>query len=603
MTQMIKAFGHFEAKALEDDELLITGYANTISKDRYGDVVPSYAWNEAALENFRKNPIILAFHNHSEPIGTAVDISPDENGLKLTAKISSAAGKVYQLIKEGVLKAFSIGFYVKDADYDSATDIFVIKALELLEVSVVSVPANQDSLFDLAKSFNSKKELIEFKKSFLKEELLMDKEQLEALVTAAAEKAAAAATAAAQKAADEALATQAAEAARIQVEKSGAEQLLETVEKRLAEENTTVSKAIEDLRGELAEKAAEIEALRKQKELFQDRSNGDEVSYAEKELAVLMARATRKGLTETKAYQQIVEKYGAHVPNANWENIVSTNMLAEIRRRLVVEPLFRKINMPGVVTRFPINPEAGYGTWVTAAQYGTDASSGSAATHVLKDLTITAHKLATKEFIGNEEDQDAILALMPVIRDAMIRRTAKSVDKALLLGAGNTNDPITGITGYEAAGSNTTLSLGTNATLTVAALRGLRKRLGVWGLNPAEVSFIVSTAGYYELLEDSEFQTMDKVGDRATIISGQIGMAGGSPVIVSGELGSKIATNYPAIAINPNNFMIGNYKGLTVESDYLVEKQSTLLVATLRMGFEQISDTDGEAVACARWVA
>lgn len=601
MTQMIKAFGHFETKALED-ELLITGYANTITKDRYGDVIPAYAWNEEALANFRKNPIILAFHNHSEPIGTAVDISSDENGLKLTAKISSAAGKVYQLIKEGVLKAFSIGFYVKDADYDSATDIFVIKALELLEVSVVSVPANQDSLFDLAKSFDSEKELIEFKKSFLKEELLMDKEELEALVAAAAEKAATAATAAAQKAAEEALEKQKAEAARIQVEKSGAEKLLETVEKRLADENTTVTKAIDDLRGELQEKAAEIEALRKQKELFKDRGNGDEVSYAEKELAVLMARATRKGLTETKAYQQIVQKYGAHVPNDNWEEIVSTNMLAEIRRRLVAEPLFRRINMPGVVTRFPINPEAGYGTWVTAAQYGTDASSGSAQTHALKDLTITAHKLATKEFIGNEEDQDAILALMPVVRDAMVRRTAKSVDKALLLGAGTTADPITGITKYEASASNTTISIATTA-LTVAALRALRKRLGVWGLNPAEVNFIVSTDGYYELLDDSEFQTMDKVGDRATIVTGQIGMAGGSPVIVSGELGSKTAGNYPAIAINPNNFMVGNYKGLTVESDYLVEKQSTLLVATLRMGFQQISDTDGEAVACARWVA
>lgn len=597
MTQMIKAFGHFETKALED-ELLITGYANTITKDRYGDVIPAYAWNEEALANFRKNPIILAFHNHSEPIGTAVDISSDENGLKLTAKISSAAGKVYQLIKEGVLKAFSIGFYVKDADYDSATDIFVIKALELLEVSVVSVPANQDSLFDLAKSFDSEKELIEFKKSFLKEELLMDKEELEALVAAAAEKAA---TSAAQKAAEKALEAQKAEDARIQVEKSGAEKLLETVEKRLADENTTVTKAIEDLRGELQEKAAEIEALRKQKELFQDRRNDSDVSYAEKELAVLTARATRKGLTETKVYQQIVEKYGAHVPNANWEEIVSTNMLAEIRRRLVAEPLFRKINMPGVVTRFPINPEAGYGTWVTAAQYGTVDSSGAAATHALKDLTITAHKLATKEFIGNEEDQDAIVALMPVVRDAIVRRTARSVDKALLLGAGTTNDPVTGITKYEASASNTTISIATTA-LTVAALRALRKRLGVWGLNPAEVTFIVSTDGYYELLDDSEFQTMDKVGDRATILTGQIGMAGGSPVIVSGELGSKTAGNYPAIAINPNNFMVGNYKGLTVESDYLVEKQSTLLVATLRMGFQQVSDTDGEAVACARWV-
>ena len=70
----------------------------------------------------------------------------------------------YNLIKEGILKAFSVGFRVKEADYDVNTDIFVIKDVELYEVSVVSVPANQDSLFEVSKCFNNPAEYAEFKK-------------------------------------------------------------------------------------------------------------------------------------------------------------------------------------------------------------------------------------------------------------------------------------------------------------------------------------------------------------------------------------------------------------------------------------------------------
>jgi HK97 family phage prohead protease len=152
--------------AQTDSPVEISGYANTTVKDRQGDVIIAEAWTKGGLTNYSKNPIILAYHDHTQPIGRAKGLFVDSNGLKIVADISSTAGDVYKLIKEGILKAFSVGFRVKDADYDSATDIFVIKDVELYEVSVVSVPANQDSLFDVSKCFNNAAEYAEFKKSF-----------------------------------------------------------------------------------------------------------------------------------------------------------------------------------------------------------------------------------------------------------------------------------------------------------------------------------------------------------------------------------------------------------------------------------------------------
>lgn len=609
INKQIKLYSHFDIaeKALDDStdgSIVINGYANTVTKDRYGDVIPSTAWNELALANYRKNPIILAYHNHSAPVGVATELSPDAKGLKITAKISTAAKEVYQLVKEGVLRCFSVGFIVKDAEYDQLTDIFVIKELELLEVSVVSVPANQDSVFDLAKAFDSEEELAEFKKSFIKAsnegeenngssepdntstemELNMDKEQLEQLVKSAAEAAATAAT-----------------AKSVEVGQSGAEKLLADVEARLANDQKSVTEALDGLRGELAEKAAEIQALQKSKMQFEDKKAADSVSYSEKELAVLSAKALGRKIEDTKAFQGLVQKYGAHVASADWELTISTNMQDEIRKALVVAPKFRGITMPTPVVRLPVNPEAGYATWVQAGQFKSADSSGAAQTHALKELTISAYKLATKEFLGNEEDEDSVIALLPIVRDAMVRRSAKSWDKALLAGAGTAADPIKGLTKYEAAGSNTTVAVA-NA-ITTGTLRALRKNLGVWGLDPSQVIYFVNQDAYYDLLEDTQFQTMDKVGTNATILTGQIGSVGGSPVIVSGELGSKGVGNFGAIAVNTANFMVGNYKGLNVESQYLVEQQQRVLVASLRTGFQQISTVDGQAVSCQRWVA
>lgn len=158
---------NFVAKAASDDAdspLVIRGYANTVNKDRAGDVIPKDAWlGPNALPNYEKNPIILAFHNHSMPIGKMVGYEVTDDGLQIEAEISKAAGPVYELIKDGVLKTFSVGFRCLDAEWKKEEDIYLIKELELFEVSVVSVPCNQDSTFEVSKSLNSS-DYNEFKK-------------------------------------------------------------------------------------------------------------------------------------------------------------------------------------------------------------------------------------------------------------------------------------------------------------------------------------------------------------------------------------------------------------------------------------------------------
>lgn len=619
------------------DSIFIEGYASTNDIDRAGDVVPPQVW-QAGLQNYLKNPIILAYHDHDDPVGRMVEHRVDERGLWIKARISAAA-EVFNLIKDGVLTAFSVGFRVKDAEYNSASEVFYVKELELIEISVVSVPANQNTLFSLSKAFDDAEEYKQFKmqfapkgesakglestteaKSDITEEWNMDPKQLQEMLAAAAQQAAEQATKSLLAAqADKEAAEKAAQAEKAALDKSiqeavesrvktidtGAERLLEEVTKRLEEQTSESKSVLKGLEEAIKEKADELAKLQSSKIQFADKAGNDSVSYEDKEKAVLLSKVSRKSIEDTKFGRQLVEKAGAHVPSATWELEVSLAMENEVRRRLVAAPLFRQIAMNTNVMRIPVNPEAGDATWVANADFGNSNNngSGSTATHLLKEVTLSAYKVATREYMAFEEEEDSLLVLLPVVRDAMIRRVARAVDKAFLIGTGaNAADPVKGLAAYDTSLTEVSLS-GQTPKVTVANLRTLRRELGTWGLEPDAMRFIVSHDAYYDLLDDETFLTVDKVGAQATLLTGQVGLVGNTPVIVAGMLPAKAAGNTAVIAVHPGNFVVGNQRGLRVDTDDLVERQSRVLVASLRTGMTQVSTNEGQGVAALKYVA
>lgn len=631
------------------ESIFIEGYASTVDIDRSGDVVPKSVW-EAGIQNYLKNPIILAQHDYDDPIGRMTDYRVDDKGLWVKARISSAAEEVFGLIKDKILTAFSIGFRIMDAEYNSAAEVFVIKELELVEISVVSVPCNQNTLFDLSKAFDNAEDYKEFKQQFAPKgdsakgleskteakstttkELEMTPEEIQKMLADAAAKAAEQATQkllasqAAEKAAAEAEAKAAAEfdakvkaAVEIQVGQSGAERLMAEVTKRFEDQAEQSKSVLAGLEATLKEKADEIAKLQASKMAFADNKQAGQSTYEEREKAFLLSKISGKGITETKFGRELAEKTGAHMPSATWELEVSTNMEAEVRRRLVVAPLVRAVNMRTNVMTMPVNPEAGLASWVTNAQFGTAPSAGgtnatgpggttaAGSPHQLKEITLNAYKVATNEYLNYEEEEDSLLVIMPIVRDAMVRRLARSVDRAYLLGNGSGTDPVKGLALYDAS-STITPAVGNAAT--IANLRGLRKDLGAWGLDPAELVYVVSTEVYYDLLDDPVFQTMNQVGPQATLLTGQVGQIGNTPVLVSGEFPTKASgaatgtANIGALCFAPGNFLAGNQRGLRFDTQELVETQRRVLVASMRTGLTQVTTNLGAGVSTLRWAA
>ena len=649
-------------KAYEDsDEVFIRGMASTADTDRVGDVIEPSAWTKAGgLSNYLNNPVILFNHDYNQPIGRAIELGTNDNGLQLKAKIAKSAGHVRELIKEGVLGAFSVGFRVKDAEYMSETDGYRIKDAELLEVSVVTVPANQAATFSLSKSFDSVAEYENFKKSFkedsfaknesvdsieVKKEKTMSDIDINAIVAAAVEKTATALAMkeaerkaeeqkkleAARKAEEMAVAQKAAqEAAIVTAVQTGAERLLADVEKRFAEKDADVGKLIGELQADLKEKSEEIARIRDSKRVFADRGAVESKGFAafgdEAKDAYILGVITRKGL-DTRLGKQLIEKTvnttaGVSVPSVSveaFETQVSTMLEQDIQLELVLDPLFRKVTMNAATMVVPTLPDSGYAEFITGAGTGTGiapkgnleergATFGSPyAGMAMGSKTLTALKLVSKSYIANEVEEDAILPVLPYIRDAMVRSHARTIEQSILMG-GHADALVTGaydgLAQLASSGvDNKTLNMQAGSPsaspglFKAADLLDMRQAMGKYGRNPTDLVYIVSMDAYYDILDDAAFADLSQVSQTAIKITGQIGSVYGTPVIVCDEFPTKADGKVCAIAVNTRNFVIPVLRGVTVEQDYDVENQRRVLVATQRRGFTRMFTSVGQVVA------
>jgi len=110
--------------------------------DRDGDVVERGAFADSLKERL---PALLWQHNPREPIGRFDVVREDERGLFVKGRLaqSGRGAEAYELLKMGALNGLSIGFVTKEAMRNSAAGTRTIKRAELMEVSLVTFPANE----------------------------------------------------------------------------------------------------------------------------------------------------------------------------------------------------------------------------------------------------------------------------------------------------------------------------------------------------------------------------------------------------------------------------------------------------------------------------
>lgn len=123
--------------------------ASTDALDSHGDRV-AQDWK---LDRFKANPVVFYGHESWDlPIGKASDVRVEDGELRMRVTLVSAAAnpraeQVMQLMKEGALSGVSVGFRPgkRSTEKIDGREVVVLSENELLELSVVGIPANPEA--------------------------------------------------------------------------------------------------------------------------------------------------------------------------------------------------------------------------------------------------------------------------------------------------------------------------------------------------------------------------------------------------------------------------------------------------------------------------
>ena len=130
----------------------VEGYLAAFNnRDLGGDVVLPGAFDASLAAGHKVR--FLRQHDHSKVLGTVLALKADAHGLHGRFKISRTplGEETYQLLKDGALDSFSIGYLPDEAEHKD-NGVRELKQVTLLEASVVSLPMNPRALVTAVKA-------------------------------------------------------------------------------------------------------------------------------------------------------------------------------------------------------------------------------------------------------------------------------------------------------------------------------------------------------------------------------------------------------------------------------------------------------------------
>lgn len=137
-------------------DIITRGYGSTWVEDRDGEFVHPDAFDASLPDFLSMNPIMLWQHNTDWPLGKFLDATTDQYGLDMLGVVPQPADRepdwkhlAYNSIAKGVVRTKSIGGYFRRM-WDEQIERMWIREVDLMEVSIVSIPANPASIFEAA---------------------------------------------------------------------------------------------------------------------------------------------------------------------------------------------------------------------------------------------------------------------------------------------------------------------------------------------------------------------------------------------------------------------------------------------------------------------
>ena len=285
---------------------------------------------------------------------------------------------------------------------------------------------------------------------------------------------------------------------------------------------------------------------------------------------------------------------------------------ADVNVETAVASLFETVTMPS--NPFDIPLQLGDVNWYP----GTANVAVSSTNLSTAKQTLTAYELVGMVPWAYELDEDAVIAMMAEVRATLLRNSAQVLDDIVLNAdtslTGNINHDGTALTATTAGHAhylvgfdglvhlplvdNTAMRNDHNAAVSADMFNELRRKLGKYGLRPSELAFVTDVNTFIAVQSITEFQTVDKLGPNATLLTGQLGSVEGVPVVVSEQMAladadgkvtaaGNVASTGRLLLVNRTQWRKGFKRELLIETERDVQRRQNVMVVSMRVAFAE----------------
>jgi HK97 family phage major capsid protein len=645
-----------EFKLLDDnpEDWIIEGYASTDDIDADGDKILPTAF-EKSLPKYMENPVLMLMHPLSKqlwmgsgirpgdvlPIGKITEATIKIRGLWVKAQISKTVPKIWTLIKEGILKSFSVGFgELTQNDVERDGNIKIIKNLLLIEISIVPRGKNLTSLFEIAeaKGINLKSLFTEVKhednedlkvglekkeeeknKNKKEDQVELDvklKQDLEnglAFINQIKEKVQEIATKAELKEFEDRVKV---DLLRVMDDQTKRRRKIE-FEAELDADPYVDSSPLNHPQIWMArtpqQKFANLVTLTtKNQKVKEMQMAADDLLLTH----IVMKKFASgyggiKSLRMFDRYSQVSSDFRKALDTATagegleWiPTGFSAELIDKVRLELKVAGLFQQFAMPTNPFKYPLL--TGDVTMYYMPESLADLSEKIPASNVTTaGLTFTAIKLAARILCSDEITEDSIVAILPILKNDLAKGLAEGLEDVIINGdttSTHQDSDVTNAKDRRKAFKGLRKLTATGAkydagAFTAADVRQVRGLMGKYAVNPADCVIVTSIAMYLKsFLSFTEVATVDKFGEQATWLKGYLTALDGMPLIVSEKVRQDLNASgvYDGVTttksifaiVNKSCYLIGNRRLVTIKQASDIETDQEILVITQRLDFQ-----------------
>jgi len=139
-----------------DDKGVFEGYGSVFGNvDSDRDIIAHGAFTDTLSSKPLSKVKLLWQHDRRQPIGVYDEIREDAKGLYVKGRLLlgvQKAREAYELLKAGALDSLSIGFRTLEDNWDREKEIRTITKTDLMEISLVTFPANDQAFINAVKA-------------------------------------------------------------------------------------------------------------------------------------------------------------------------------------------------------------------------------------------------------------------------------------------------------------------------------------------------------------------------------------------------------------------------------------------------------------------